>query len=84
MQGFKRNLSRAWPPAQLGTASTEITVFGLLLASLHKRDAGSAVGNAVAIENSQVHEPVAKDVSHDRRERLSAVDMSKEPIAGEP
>ena len=50
---------------------------GLGLVSLHKRDACTAVGHAVAIENGQVHERVVEDVSHDRGERLSAVDMRK-------
>ena len=54
------------------------------VAFLHKRDAGPAMRSSVAIENGQVHEPVAKDVSNDRREGLSAVDMDKEPIAGKP
>ena len=61
---------------------TEIAVLGLLLAPLHERDAGPAMGNAVAIENSQVHEAVAKDMSDDRGERLPAVNVGKESIAG--
>jgi hypothetical protein len=71
-----------WPPARPSTASTRRNSrVGLGLAFLHKRDAGSAVRNAVAIENSQVHEIIAKDMSHDRRERLSAVNVRKEPVA---
>ena len=61
---------------------TEVAVIRLVRARLHKRDAGPAVRNAVAIENRQVHKPVAKDVSDERRERLSAVNVGKEPIAG--
>ena len=48
-------------------------VFGLLLASLHNRDPASAVRLSVAIENGQVHERVVENVSHDSRERLSAL-----------
>jgi hypothetical protein len=69
-------------PDLVGHPLAEIAVFGLGLAFLHKRDAGSAVRHAVAIENGQVHEPVVENVSHDRRERLSAVDMHKAPVAG--
>jgi hypothetical protein len=69
-------------PTLVGHPGAEIAVFGLGLAFLHKRDAGSAVRHAVAIENGQVHEPVVENVSHDRRERLSAVDMHKAPVAG--
>jgi len=54
----------------------------LALAFLHKRDAGSAVRLSVAIENGQVHQPFVENVSHDRRERLSAVDMRKAPVTG--
>ena len=39
---------------------TEIAVFGLGLARVDKRDAGSAVGNAVAIENRQVDQRIVK------------------------
>ena len=52
------------------------------LTFLHKRDAGSAVGLAVAIENRQVHQRVVENVSDDRGERLSAVDMRKAPVTG--
>ena len=38
-------------PDLVGHPLAEIAVFGLVLARLDKRDAGSAVGNAVAIEN---------------------------------
>jgi hypothetical protein len=61
---------------------TVIAVLGLGLGSLHKRDAGSAVRNAVAVENSQVHEIIAEDMGDDRGERLSAVDVRKEPVTG--
>jgi hypothetical protein len=57
-------------------------VFGLGLAFLHKRDAGSAVRLSVAIENGQVHQRVVENVSDDRGERLSAVDVRKVPVAG--
>ena len=60
----------------------EIAVFGLVLARLHKPDAGSAVGNAVAIENGQVHQLVVENMRDDRGERLSAVDMRKAPVTG--
>jgi hypothetical protein len=56
-------------------------VFRLGLAFLHNGDAGSAVRDSVAVENSQVHQIIAKDMSDDRGERLSAVNVRKEPIA---
>jgi hypothetical protein len=56
-------------------------VFGLGLAFLHKLDAGSAMRNAVAIENGQVHEIIAKDMGDDRGERLSAVNVRKAVVA---
>jgi len=49
---------------------------------LHKRDAGSTVRLAVAIENGQGHQHVVENVSDDRGERLSAVDMRKAPVTG--
>ena len=49
---------------------TEIAVFGLSLACLHKRDAGSAERRAVAIENGEVHQPFVENMRHDRGERL--------------
>jgi hypothetical protein len=60
----------------------EIAVFGLGLAFLHKRDAGSAMRNAVAIENGQVHQRVVENMSDDRGERLSAVNVRKAVVAG--
>jgi hypothetical protein len=66
----------------VGHPLAEIAVFGVGLVRLHKRDGDSAAGNAVAIENGQVHRLVANDVRDDRGERLSAVDMGKEPVAG--
>jgi hypothetical protein len=65
----------------VGHPLAEIAVFRLGLAVLHKWDAGSAVRNAVAVKNSQVHEIIAKEMGDDRSERLSAVNVSKEPIA---
>ena len=59
-------------------------MFRLGLSFLHRRDAGSTVRLAVAIENGQVHEPVVENVSHDHSERLSAVDMRKGSVAGKP
>jgi hypothetical protein len=61
---------------------TEIAVFWLGLASLHKRDAGSAMRNAVAIENGDVHQRVVKNMSDDRGERLSPVNVRKAVVAG--
>jgi hypothetical protein len=58
-------------------------VFRLGLVSLDKRDAGSAVRYAVAIENGQVHQRVVENMGDDRGERLSAVDMRKAPVAGQ-
>ena len=55
-------------------------MFGLGLAFLDKRHAGSAVRYAVAIENGEVHQRVVENVSDDRRERLPAVDMRKAPV----
>ena len=52
------------------------------LAFLHKWDAGSAVRLSVAIENGEVHERAAENVSDDRGERLSAVDMRKASVTG--
>ena len=57
-------------------------MFGLDLAFLHKRDAGSAVRLSVAIENGQVYQRVVENVSDDRGERLPAVDMRKAPVTG--
>jgi hypothetical protein len=65
-------------PELVGHPLAEIAVFGLV----HKLDAGSAVGNAVAIENGQVHQLIAKDVADDRGERLSAVNVRKAIVAG--
>ena len=61
---------------------TEIAVFGLVLARLHKSDASSAVGNAVAIENGQIHQRVVENMGDDRGERLSAVNVRKAVVAG--
>jgi hypothetical protein len=69
-------------PDLVGHPGAEIAVLRLRFAFLHKRDAGSAVRLSVAIENGQVHERVAENVSDDRGEWLSAVDMCKAPIAG--
>jgi hypothetical protein len=55
---------------------------GSLLARLHDLDAGSAVENAIAIENSQVHQLIAKNVGDDSGERLSAVNVRKAIVAG--
>ena len=60
----------------------ELAVRQPRLAFLHKRDASSAVRLAVAIENGEVHQRVVEDVSDDRGERLSAVDMGKAPVTG--
>ena len=57
-------------------------MFGLGLAFLHKRNAGSAGERAVAIENGQVHQRVVENVSHDRGERLPAVNMRKAFVTG--
>ena len=66
----------------VGHPLAEIAVFGLGLVFLHKRDARPAVRNAVAVENSQVHEIIAKDMGDDRGERLSAVKVRKAVVAG--
>jgi hypothetical protein len=58
----------------------KIAMLQLGLAFLHKRDAGPAVRHAVAIENGQVHQRVIENVSDDRGERLSTVDMSKATV----
>jgi hypothetical protein len=67
----------------VGHPGAEIAVFGLGLAFLHKRDAGSAERRPVAIENGEVHQAVVENMSYDRRERLSAVDMRETPVASE-
>jgi hypothetical protein len=41
------------------------------------RPPAAAQRRAVATENSQVNQPIVKNVSHDRSERLPAVDMRK-------
>jgi hypothetical protein len=69
-------------PDLVGHPGAEIAVFGLGLAFLHKRDAGSAVRLSVAIENGQVHQRVVENVSDDRGERLSAVNMRKATVTG--
>jgi hypothetical protein len=69
-------------PDLVGHPGAEIAVFGLGVVRLHKRDAGSALRHAVAIENGQVHQPVVENMSDDRGERLSAVDMRAAPLTG--
>lgn len=68
------------PPDLVRHPGAEIAVFGLVLAFLHKRDAGSAVRLSVAIENDQGLQRVVENVSDDRGERHSAVDMREAPV----
>jgi hypothetical protein len=57
-------------------------VLRLVLGFLQKRDAGSTVTRAVAIENGQVHQRVVENMRHDRGDRLSAVNVRKAIVAG--
>jgi hypothetical protein len=59
-RGRGRGVSRR--PDLVRHPLTEIAVFGIVLTFLQKRDAGSAVRNAVAVANSQVREIIAKDM----------------------
>jgi hypothetical protein len=42
----------------------------------------TAVGNAIAVEDGQVHQIIAKDVGDNRREGFSAVNVGKAVVAG--